>query len=72
MPVLNAPFRIYYAVNPMRLNTTTANPLPVTRGMFPAGGAGDYTFNLASKTFTPTYNLKEPSRTFRFTVGTTF
>ncbi len=72
LPVLNAPFRIYYAVNPLRLNTVTKNPLPVTRGMFPEGGAGDYTFDLASKTFTPTYNLKEPSRTFRFTVGTTF
>ena len=72
LPVLNAPFRIYYAMNPLRLNTTAANPLPVSRTMFPEGGAGDYTFDLARKTLTPTYNLKEPSRTFRFTVGTTF
>jgi outer membrane protein insertion porin family len=72
MPVLNAPFRIYYAYNPLRLDTTAQSPVPITRGMFPAGGAGDFTHNLAVATFAPKFDLREPRRTFRFTVGTTF
>ena len=72
MPILNAPFRIYYAINPMRLNTTAQSPVPITRDMFPAGGAGDFTHALAVASFAPKFDLKEPRRTFRFTVGTTF
>jgi len=72
LPVLNAPFRIYYAMNPLRLNTTAQSPVPITRGMFPAGGAGDFTQKLAVTQFAPTFILKEPKSTFRFTVGTTF
>ena len=41
MPIVNAPFRIYYAYNPFRLDTTTTTPTPITRSMFPAGAAGD-------------------------------
>ena len=72
LPVLNAPFRIYYAANPLRLNTTAQSPVPITRDMFPAGAAGDFTHALAVASFAPKFNLKEPTRTFRFTVGTTF
>jgi outer membrane protein insertion porin family len=72
LPVLNAPFRIYYAFNPMRLDTTAQSPVPITRDMFPAGGAGDFTHALAVASFAPKFDLKEPRRTFRFTVGTTF
>ena len=72
LPVVNAPFRIYWAYNPMRLNETAQSPIPVTRDMFPAGAAGDYTFALARNTFSPRYLLREPRKTFRFTVGTTF
>ena len=72
LPILNAPFRIYYAANPMRLNTTAQSPVPITRDMFPAGGAGDFTHALAVASFAPKFDLKEPRRTFRFTVGTTF
>jgi outer membrane protein insertion porin family len=72
LPVVNAPFRIYWAYNPLRLDETAQSPIPVTRNMFPAGAAGDYTFALARNTFSPRYLLREPRKTFRFSVGTTF
>ena len=72
LPVINAPFRIYWAYNPLRLDTTSVPPVQVTRDMFPPGAAGDYTYNLAVNSFSPTYRLREPRKTFRFTVGTTF
>ena len=72
LPVVNAPFRIYWAYNPLRLDDNSQSPIPVTRDMFPAGAAGDYTFALARNTFSPRYLLREPRKTFRFSVGTTF
>jgi outer membrane protein insertion porin family len=72
LPVVNAPFRIYWAYNPLRLNELAQSPIPITRSMFPAGAAGDYTFQLARNTFSPQFQLREPRKTFRFTVGTTF
>ena len=72
LPVVNAPFRIYWAYNPLRLNELAQSPIPVTRDMFPPGAAGDYTYLLARNTFSPRYQLREPRKTFRFTVGTTF
>ncbi len=72
MPVVNAPFRIYYAYNPLRLDTFASSPTQLTRSMFPAGGAGDYTFANAQATYNPSFLLREPRKTFRFTVSTTF
>jgi len=72
LPVINAPFRIYWAYNPLRLNTLSSPPIHVTRDMFPAGAAGDYTFALATSTYSPNFQLREPRKTFRFTVATTF
>jgi outer membrane protein insertion porin family len=72
LPVVNAPFRIYWAYNPLRLDTTVNAPVPITRAMFPPGAAGDYTFQLARNSFSPPYQLREPRKTFRFTVATTF
>jgi outer membrane protein insertion porin family len=78
LPVVNAPFRIYYAYNPLRLDTFSGAPTPITRAMFPAGAAGDYTFQQAISGaigglgFAPAYQLREPRKTFRFTVSTTF
>jgi len=72
LPVVNAPFRIYWAYNPLRLDNAALPPIPVTRGMFPAGAAGDYTYGLAKETYAPTFLLREPRKTFRFTVATTF
>jgi outer membrane protein insertion porin family len=72
MPVVNAPFRIYYAYNPLRINETVNSPTPITRSMFPAGAAGDYTYAQAVSIYQPSYLLREPRKTFRFTVATTF
>ncbi|HVO60259.1 MAG TPA: outer membrane protein assembly factor BamA [Terriglobales bacterium] len=72
LPVINAPFRIYYAYNPLRLNSTTTAPTPITRSMFPQGAAGDFTFRQALSLYGPSYLLQEPLKTFRFTVATTF
>ncbi|HZQ97140.1 MAG TPA: outer membrane protein assembly factor BamA [Candidatus Sulfotelmatobacter sp.] len=72
LPVINAPFRIYWAYNPFRLNEEAKPPIPITRSMFPAGAAGDYTYHLAVNTYAPSFLLREPRKTFRFTVATTF
>jgi len=72
LPVVNAPFRIYWAYNPLRLNSTANPPIPITRGLFPVGAAGDYTYHLAVNTYAPSFLLREPRKTFRFTVATTF
>jgi len=72
LPVVNAPFRIYWAYNPLRLDTTTTAPVRITRSMFPAGAAGDFTYQQAVSAFNPPYLLREPRKTFRFTVATTF
>ena len=72
LPVINAPFRIYWAYNPLRLDTKTASPTPITRDMFPAGAAGDFTYHEALGSFGTGYLLREPRKTFRFTVATTF
>ena len=72
LPVVNAPFRIYWAYNFLRLDNPATPPIPVTRGMFPPGAAGDYTYHLAVNTYSPSFLLREPRKTFRFTVATTF
>jgi outer membrane protein insertion porin family len=72
LPVINAPFRIYWAYNPLRLDTMSQAPVQITRQMFPAGAAGDYTYQLAKNAYSPPYLLREPRKTFRFTVATTF
>jgi outer membrane protein insertion porin family len=72
LPVINAPFRIYWAYNPMRLDSTATAPTAITRSMFPAGAAGDYTFQQAVNTYGANFTLREPRKTFRFTVATTF
>ncbi|MGA7525029.1 MAG: outer membrane protein assembly factor BamA [Acidobacteriaceae bacterium] len=72
MPIINAPFRIYYAVNPLKLFTSFTRQNLITRNMFPAGGAGDYSYAQAEQLYNGTYILREPSKTFRLTVATTF
>jgi outer membrane protein insertion porin family len=72
LPVINAPFRIYWAYNPLRMDTTSSAPVKITRDMFPAGAAGDYTYDLAVNSYSPQFRLREPRKTFRFTVATTF
>src|SRR5207253_2328184 len=71
LPIINAPFRIYWAYNALRLNTTTSSPVPITRDMFPAGAAGDFTFLEAVQSLAGNFTLREPRKTFRFSVATT-
>jgi outer membrane protein insertion porin family len=85
MPVINAPFRLYYAYNPLRLyetpycnsviiggNRGSCSAELITRDMFPPGGAGDYTFTEAQQAYGQRYLFREPRKTFRLTVSTTF
>jgi outer membrane protein insertion porin family len=82
LPVVNAPFRIYYAYNALRLDSSAFPPIQINRSMFPCPipgsatcqdlAAGNYTYNLTRSTIGSTYTLREPRKTFRFTVATTF
>jgi outer membrane protein insertion porin family len=85
MPIVNAPFRLYYAYNPMRLNEApycntvivggrqgSCSAQLITRAMFPPGGAGDYSFDEAMQAYGARYVFREPRKTFRLTVSTTF
>ncbi|HMF91276.1 MAG TPA: outer membrane protein assembly factor BamA [Candidatus Angelobacter sp.] len=72
LPIVQQPFRIYYAYNPLTLNTTVASASPITRSMFPPGGAGDFSYQAAIAAFGSDFKLQEPKKTFRFTISTTF
>jgi len=85
MPVINAPFRLYYAYNPLRLyerpycndvilgqKQFSCSAELITRAMFPPGGAGDYTYQEAIQSYGSQYVFREPRKTFRLTVSTTF
>ncbi len=72
LPIVQQPFQIYYAYNPLRLDTTVHSPSPIVRSMFPAGSAGDFTFQQTISTLAPDFRLQEPKKTFRFTISTTF
>jgi len=86
MPIINAPFRLYYAYNPLRLyqqpfcsyviaganQQYSCNAKLITRDMFPQGGAGDYTYQEAIQSYGQQYIFREPRKTFRLTVSTTF
>src|SRR6185312_3149205 len=72
MPIINAPFRLYYAYNPLRLEEDFHTQDLITRSMFPAGGAGDYSYAQAQQAYGSLYTLREPRKTFRLAVSTTF
>ena len=76
LPVVNAPFRIYYAYNPLRLDDKAQSPqlldTPQFRSLFPAGAAGDANAQAALALYGSKFILREPRKTFRFTVATTF
>lgn len=85
MPVVNAPFRLYYAYNPLRLyerpycndvtlggKVQSCSAELITRDMFPPGGAGDYTWQEAVQAYGAQNLFREPRKTFRLTVSTTF
>ena len=72
LPIVNAPFRIYYAYNPFRLVKDVPGENLITRSLFPSGGAGDYSYAQATRLYGSLYQLREPKKTFRLTVSTTF
>ena len=85
MPIINAPFRLYYAYNPLRLyerpycndvilgqKQQSCSAELITRAMFPPGGAGDYTYQEAIQSYGAQYVFREPRKTFRLTISTTF
>ncbi len=82
LPVVNAPFRVYYAYNPTRLNTTFIPPGFIPTDAYTRAHVKDIStlFNdpsyyantvLTSPYLTP-IGINEPSHTFRFTIGRTF
>lgn len=85
MPVINAPFRLYYAWNPLRLlerpycndvvlgaKVQSCNTQLITRDLFPTGGAGDYTYQQTIQAYGAQNYFREPRKTFRLSVSTTF
>ncbi len=67
LPVINAPFRLYWAYNPNRLVQDLAPPLLFNRSQFPNDAS--YRFAVANS---PHVRWEEPKKTFRFTISRTF
>ena len=82
LPIINAPFRIFYAYNSLRLFKDLPQQLavPLTgpantetfRSFFPNTGAGQFSYQQALQLYGADYVLREPRKTFRLTVSTTF
>jgi outer membrane protein insertion porin family len=85
LPIVNAPFRIFYAYNPLRLYKELpqasvlcpGNPSDCAafKNLFPFGsapGAAAFSYQEAVQLYGANYVLREPRKTFRFTVATTF
>ncbi len=98
LPIINAPFVLYYAYNPLRLykNIPQKLAVPLTcsatvtqcyQNFFPYGqfpnypngspGAADYTFQQVEQYYDlnpqdQNYTLREPRKTFRLTISTSF
>jgi outer membrane protein insertion porin family len=68
MPVVNAPFRIYWAYNPLRVDEYLIPPIVADRSYFPNAA----TFGAALLQFGQPLPLFERASTFRFTIGRTF
>jgi outer membrane protein insertion porin family len=76
LPIVNAPFRLYYAYNPLRLFKDLPQELAVTpaefKSFFPNDGAGQFSYQQAVQFYGADYILREPRKTIRLTVSTTF
>jgi outer membrane protein insertion porin family len=76
LPIVNAPFRLFYAYNPLRLYRDLPQQFAVPdaefRSFFPNSGAGLYSYQQAVQLYGADYQLREPRKTFRLTVSTTF
>jgi outer membrane protein insertion porin family len=69
-------FRLFYAYNPLRLYETLPQKLAVDsatfKSMFPDTAAGRYTYAEALQFYGANYILREPRKTLRLSVSTTF
>jgi outer membrane protein insertion porin family len=76
LPIVNAPFIIYYAYNPLRLYKDLPQQLAVSpqefKNFFPSSGAGLFSYQQALQLYGADYILREPRKTFRLTVSTSF
>jgi outer membrane protein insertion porin family len=76
LPIVNAPFRLFYAYNPLRLYRDLPQELALPnaqfRSLFPNSGAGLFSYQQAVQFYGADYQLREPRKTFRLTVSTTF
>ncbi len=82
LPIINAPFQIYYAYNPLRLFKDIPQELAVPnsgpdnvntfKGYFPTNGSGQFSYQQALQYYGADYILREPRKTFRLTVATSF
>jgi outer membrane protein insertion porin family len=68
LPVVNAPFRVYWAYNPMLVRTYLQPPIVADRSYFP----NNATFLSAIATYGASTPFFEQHSTFRFTIGRTF
>jgi len=68
MPVVNAPFRVYWAYNPLRVEENIQPPIVADRTYF----ANAATFANAIAQFGQAVPFFERASTFRFTIGRTF
>ena len=88
MPIINAPFIIYYAYNPLRLYRDLPQKLVAPSGASCSGTAincfkdffpfatspeaAAYSYQQALQYYGADYTLREPRKTFRLTVSTSF
>jgi outer membrane protein insertion porin family len=80
LPIVNAPFRIFYAYNslrlyediPQKLAVPNTGPNNTFQSYFPSSGAGQFSYQQALQFYGADYILREPRKTLRLTVSTTF
>jgi outer membrane protein insertion porin family len=68
LPVVQAPFRVYWAYNPLTVREYLQPPIVADRSMFP----NEATFLNAVASFGNAYPFFEQHSMFRFTIGRTF
>jgi outer membrane protein insertion porin family len=69
LPVVNAPFRVYFAYNPTTVREYLEPPIVSDRSLFPNNATFLNSINSSNPAFYPFF---EKRTTFRFTVGRTF
>ena len=68
LPVVQAPFRVYYAYNPLMVREYLQPPIVFDRSTFP----NTATYLNAIESYGTAYPFFEQRGTFRFTIGRTF